>query len=85
VRSDGLINAFTGHGTGRDRRRATFHHTRPVLDETALDLRRGNWIAARICELLDDDAFRRGYELKLDDKDTAETVTHAINPRCHRS
>lgn len=78
ARHDGLINVFTGHGTDRDRRTSTYHQTAVVIDENAIDLRRGNWIAARICELLDDDAFRRGYELKLDDKEEAETVMDAV-------
>lgn len=77
VRKDGFVNTFTGHGTDRDRRTATTHATGVVVDINAIDLRRGNWLAAKICEALDDDAFRRGYELKLDDKEQAEAVTNA--------
>lgn len=78
VRADGLVNLLTGHGTTRDRRTQTTHQTCPVTDVQAIDLRRGNWLAGKICEALDDDAFRRGYELKLEDKEEAETVCDAI-------
>ena len=78
VRKDGFVNAFTGHGTTRDRRTSTTHKTNSLNDVQAIDLRRGNWLAARICEALDDDAFRRGYELKIADKEDAETAMDAI-------
>lgn len=74
VRADAVYNAYTGHGTAEDRRSFTRHCTRPMLDEIALDLRRGNWIAKRICEWLPKECFRKGYTLKLDDKETAEAV-----------
>lgn len=77
-RHDGYVNAFMGHGTTRDRRTYTRHQTAHVNDVQAIDLRRGNWLAARICELRDADAYRRAYELKLEDKDTAENVMAAI-------
>lgn len=78
IRADGYVNAWTGHGTRRDRRSYTTHKTSIVNDITAIDLRRGNWLAARICELLPADALRRGYTLKLDDKETAEKAQTAI-------
>lgn len=78
VRADGYVNAFTGHGTSRDRRSFTTHRTLVINDLTAIDLRRGNWLAARICELLPADAFRRGYTLKLDKKEKAEKTQTAI-------
>jgi phage-related protein (TIGR01555 family) len=74
IRADGLVNAFTGHGTPRDRRSASYHVTCAVTDLAGIDMRRGNWLARRICELLPADCFRKGYTLKLDDKDTAEKV-----------
>lgn len=81
-RSDGYVNAFLGHGTSRDRRIVTTHATCNVTDLQALDLRRGNWLAARVCELIDSEAFRRGYELKLDDKEEAEAVMKAAEKLC---
>lgn len=74
VRADGLVNAWSGHGTSRDPRTATQHITRPVMDLDGIDLRRGNWIARRICEWLPSDCFSKGYTLKLDDKKQAEDV-----------
>lgn len=81
-RNDGYVNAFTGTGTSRDRRTATRHQTRAVTDFDALDLRRGNWLAARIIEMGPVDAYRRGYELKLGDKAKAEKVQAAIEDLC---
>ena len=81
-RADGYVNAFLGHGTTRDRRTVTTHRTCAVNDLTAIDLRRGNWLAARVCELPDADAFRRGFELKLDDKEQAEEVMGAAEALC---
>jgi phage-related protein (TIGR01555 family) len=80
-RRDGYSNRFTGHGTSRDPRRYTNHHTTILNDQQAIDLRRGNWLAGRICELLDADAFRRAYELKLQDKPLAEDVMSAVESR----
>lgn len=75
ARNDGFSNPYTGHGTSRDRRRYTRHYTSALSDQSALDLRRGNWIAGRACELLDEDAFGKGYELSLEDKKLTEDVT----------
>lgn len=77
-RRDGFVNVFLGHGTERDRATATHHFTNAVLDFEAIDLRRGNWLAKRIVEMLPADAFRRGYDLKLDDKETAEEIQGAL-------
>lgn len=82
IRTDGVYNSYTGHGTADDRRSFSRHITRPMLDEIALDLRRGNWIAKRICEWLPQDVFRKGYTLKLDDKDTAEEVCAIAEALC---
>jgi phage-related protein (TIGR01555 family) len=82
VRTDGVYNSYTGHGTGDDRRSFSRHVTKPMVDEIALDLRRGNWIAKRICEWLPQDAFRKGYTLKLDDKETAEEVCALAEALC---
>jgi len=76
------VNAFLGHGTSRDRRTVTTHRTCNVGDIAAIDLRRGNWLAARVCELIDADAYRRGFELKLDDKEQAEQVMAAVEALC---
>jgi phage-related protein (TIGR01555 family) len=77
VRADGLVNAWSGHGTPRDPRQYTTHVTHAVNDINGIDLRRGNWIARRICEWLPSDCFSKGYTLKLDDKEQAEKVMEA--------
>lgn len=68
LRTDGLVNGFTGHGTTRDRRSYTSHRTRPMGDVEALDLARGNWIAKRIVNWLPKDCFRKGYTLSVPGK-----------------
>lgn len=78
ARADGIANAYTGTGTSRDRRTATYHYTRPVTDLEARDLRRGNWLAKRIIEMPPRDAYRRGYELKLGDKKISERVQSVL-------
>lgn len=77
-RTDGFANVFTGHGTSRDRRSYTKHRTRAVQDIQGIDLRRGNWLAARICEAAPDDGFRRAYTFKGTDKKTDEDIQNAI-------
>lgn len=78
TRADGFANPYTGHGTGRDRRTATYHVTRAVTDREAQDLRRGNWLAKRIIEMPPVDALRKGFELKLGDKAKSEKVQSAL-------
>lgn len=78
VRQDGFINPYSGHGTSRDRRRYTTHHTIHVNDLAAIDLRRGNWLAKRICEALDDDAFRRAYTFELTDKKQTDALRRRL-------
>lgn len=78
LRTDGLVNAWTGQGTSRDRRGSTYHRTRAVHDIAALDLRRGNWLARRICELLPSACFSKAYTLKLPDKELAEKVMSSL-------
>jgi phage-related protein (TIGR01555 family) len=78
TRVDGIANPFTGTGTSRDRRTATYHYTRVVSDYEARDLRRGNWLAKRIIEMPPADAYRKGYELKLGDKKRSEQVQSVL-------
>lgn len=78
TRNDGFANQYTGHGTSRDRRTATYHVTRAVSDREAQDLRRGNWLAKRIIEMPPVDALRKGFELKLGDKAKSEKVQSAL-------
>jgi uncharacterized protein len=86
ARRDSFVNTFTGHGTPDDRRFFTSHQTTVVTDLQGIDLRRGNWLAKRICDLLPSECFRRGWTLKLDDKEVADKVTNladdlAVNAR----
>jgi phage-related protein (TIGR01555 family) len=82
IRADGYVNEYTGHGTSVDRRTVTTHVTRAVTDLEAADLRRGNWLAARIIEMPPTDAYRRGYDLKLGDKAISEKVHAALEDLC---
>jgi len=82
VRTDGLINQYTAHGTADDRRTYTRHVTRYIPYERAVDLRRGNWIAKRICEWLPKECFSKGYTLKLEDKEIAEEVNAFAESLC---
>lgn len=73
-RTDAVINPFSGHGTTRDRRRYTEFGITAVSDHEAITLWRSEWLARTIIEALPDDAFRRGYDIALDDKDAAEEL-----------
>jgi uncharacterized protein len=82
VRLDGFSNAYTGHGTADDARVFTRHFTRPVSETEALDLRRGNWLAKRIVELLPGECFAKGYAIKLGDKELEEQLTALVEEMC---
>lgn len=73
-RRDGWINTASGHGTARDRRTLTHYGVDIVTDIEALQLWRSEFLAARIIEALPEEAFRRGWHLKLEDKALAEEV-----------
>jgi uncharacterized protein len=78
VRADSYLNTITGHGTSRDHRTATQFYSNVLTDQQAIALRRGNWLAARIVEQPASEAFRRGFDLRLDDKETSELVQSEI-------
>lgn len=79
LRTDGLVNAFLGHGTSRDRRSYTKHRTRALRDVDALDLARGNWLARRIVWWLPKACFARGYTLNIPgEPELVKKVTTAI-------
>lgn len=82
TRLDDIVNPYTGHGTANDSRIYTYHSTRPVTDREAMEMRRSNWLAKRICELKPSECFRRGYELKLEDKEQAEDVVAVAEGLC---
>lgn len=73
-RQDGVINPYSGHGTSRDRRQYTTFGLHFVSDDEALILRRTNWIARKIIEWLPEEAYRRGYDVQMDDKSQAEEL-----------
>lgn len=73
-RRDGWINDASGHGTSQDRRTLTRYGVDVVTDLEALQLWRSEWIAARVIEKRPKEAFRRGYDLKCDDKELAEKM-----------
>jgi phage-related protein (TIGR01555 family) len=82
ARTDAVYNEYTGHGTSDDPSSFTRHYTRPVSEREAIDLRRGNWLARRILEDLPNDCFRRGYTLKLPDKEQSEAVMTRAEELC---
>lgn len=81
LRADGYTNRYTGHGTARDRRSYTGFCPDVVTDLEAMALRRSEFLAKRIIEALPEEAFRRGWSLKIDGpgnaKKLAERVTAA--------
>lgn len=81
-RLDAFVNEYTGHGTADDASQFTRHVTRPVSEQEAIDLRRGNWLAKRIVELRPEDCFRKGYTIKTDDKDTSERLMAMLEAAC---
>ena len=74
ARYDGYVNRFTGHGTARDRRTATRFRGDIVTDDEALDLWATEFLAARIIEAMPEEAYRRGWHIKLKDEELAEEV-----------
>lgn len=66
TKQDSFVNLLTGLGDiSRDKRKSTFYVPDLLLDaQTLEDLYHGNDLAARICNLVPDDAFRQGYRLK---------------------
>lgn len=73
-RRDGWINAASGHGTSHDRRALTRFGVDIVTDLEAMQLWRSEWLCARVIETRPREAFRRGWDLKCDDKNLAETI-----------
>lgn len=79
LREDGLVNAFLGHGTSRDRRTYTKHRTKALRDVDALDLARGNWLAKRIVWWLPRACFAKAYTISIPGKpELVKKVTTAI-------
>lgn len=80
-RRDGWINSASGHGTSRDRRTLSRFGANVVTDLEAIALWRSDWLAAKIVEHLPNEAFRRGFEIKIDGKSgkkTAEELGAAV-------
>jgi phage-related protein (TIGR01555 family) len=73
-RRDGWINTSSGHGTSRDRRTLTRYGVDIVTDLEAIQLWRSEFLAARIIEALPEEAFRRSWTLKVEDKELAEQI-----------
>lgn len=74
LRRDSWINTASGHGTSRDRRMLTRYGVDIVTDYEAQQLRRSEFLAAAIVEKRPKEAMRRGWRLKLEDKELAEAV-----------
>jgi phage-related protein (TIGR01555 family) len=73
-RRDGWINEASGHGTTRDRRTLTTYGVDVITDLEAMQLWRSEWLCAKVIETRPEEAFRRGYEVKCDDKQLAEKI-----------
>lgn len=74
IRHDGYVNRVSGHGTNRDARTFTNFCPSVVTDDQARDLRRSEFICKGIIERMPEEAMRRGWHLKLEDKGLAEEV-----------
>jgi phage-related protein (TIGR01555 family) len=72
--TDNWANIVTGLLTARDKRTYGQITVDIVTDVEARDMWRGDDIAKRVIEVLPREAMRRGYELKTDDKETAEML-----------
>jgi uncharacterized protein len=72
--TDNWANIVTGLLTARDKRTYGQITVDLVTDVEARDMWRGDDIAKRVIEVLPREAMRRGYELKTDDKETAEML-----------
>jgi hypothetical protein len=78
-RQDGFQSAIMGLGVpGRDKTMSVNHVTRVVTDVEAMDLWRGNDIAKKAIEVIPEEMFRQGWDIKMDDKEMAE----ALMARC---
>src|SRR5690349_20872145 len=74
ARNDSWVNQYSGHGTARDRLTHTRFALDIVTDTEAMYLWRTEWLCAKVIETRPKEAFRRGYELDLEDKDLAQKV-----------
>lgn len=74
IRHDGYVNPVSGHGTSRDRRTHTTFLPDIVSDDLARNLRRSNFLAAKIIEAESEEAYRRSWKLKLKDQKIADDV-----------
>jgi len=63
LRVDGLANALTGMGTGRDKSRHT--STQPIvfLAQEELENLYGEWIPRRIIDVVAEQSTRKGYKV----------------------
>lgn len=78
TRRDGWVNTASGHGTSRDRRMLTRYGVDVITDIEAMQLWRGEWLAARIIEKPVSEAFRRSFTLKIDGKNGKATAEKAM-------
>jgi len=74
LRNDGWGNIITGLLTQRDKRTGARAVTECANDLLGLELWRSDDLARTIVETYPCEAFRRGYEIKTEDKDQAEEI-----------
>lgn len=82
-RQDGFVNRFTGHGTSRDRRTHTRFRADVVTDLEGLDYWRSDDILSRVIELPPREAMRRGFTIKVGDKN-GKVISEALQEECDR-
>jgi len=77
-RADSWANLSTGIGTPADKRTGGYLVLDVVTDIEARQLWRGNDLAKRIIETQPKDEIRRGFDLKMGDKERAEKILSAL-------
>lgn len=74
-RVDGWFSSLSGYGVeGRDKRLSVRFQSDMLDDQTAMDLWRGDDIAARMVETIPNEALRQGWTLNVGDQELAEEL-----------
>lgn len=78
-RDDSWMNFMTQMGTSGDKRTYAFMSPDVVTDDQARNLWLGDWICRKVIEDVPKAAFRRDFDLNLEDKGQAEDVKNALD------
>lgn len=75
-RADGWFSALSGYGVnGRDKRQSVGYEADMLTDQAAMDLWRGDDLAARIVETVPNECLRQGYTINAGDKELSEALS----------